>query len=129
MCVYLLNTCSHQILCFFRPSEPASSVLDMHYNQFVAKTARDRPIPQSAGPKQREKLSYGITRATLLRQKVPAPPPAPLWQMPRFAKIGPTVRSFRTDEMRMISLTTNINARAAVIGTAGQGILRTAGEC
>ena len=51
----------------------------------------------SGGSGTGERLSFGLTRATLLRQKVPAPPPAPLWTMPRFRDAAPATQSFRCE--------------------------------
>jgi len=102
----------HVDSCMVHPVRPAQPLATLH-----------------APERQKKKLSYGITRATLLRQKVPEPPPEPLWTMPRFRTAHATIQSFRSDAVRTQALAAMAHGAHARQGTVGHGLPHTAGEC
>ncbi|XP_018421255.1 PREDICTED: uncharacterized protein C9orf171 homolog [Nanorana parkeri] len=62
------------------------------------------------------------TRTTMLRRYQPEPDPAPLWQLPRYQKVGPHLDTFPSEKARQRAYSAHNSDGIARRGLKGQGI-------
>ncbi|XP_043914743.1 cilia- and flagella-associated protein 77 [Protopterus annectens] len=109
-----------------RPSTPISDLLANTYQDRWLQDQRSAEKVHQA--KDQKKVQLGKvfeTRASLLRKYQPPIDPAPLWQLPRFQKIGPHLETFRDPELRRRSYRAQNSEAATRSGHLGQGIYNT----
>ncbi|KAM4665009.1 cilia- and flagella-associated protein 77 isoform 2-T2 [Discoglossus pictus] len=113
-------------MTFGIPSRPSTPIYDLLENKFQHLwVEQQRQITQNIRKKQLEKYKSGKiqdTRTTLLRRYQPPEEPTPLWQLPRFQKIGPHLDTFPTQEERQKAFRAQSAEGVARKGLQGRGI-------
>ncbi|KAK1155508.1 cilia- and flagella-associated protein 77-like [Acipenser oxyrinchus oxyrinchus] len=109
-----------------RPSTPIFDLLEHRYQQRWLEECRSAQKASQA--KQQKKTKLGKiyeTRTSLLRQSQPSMEPRPLWQLPRFQKVGPHLETFRSAEARKRAFSSHFSDSVARCGLQGQGMYTT----
>ncbi|CAH2316086.1 Hypothetical predicted protein [Pelobates cultripes] len=106
-----------------RPSTPIYDLLENKYQHLWIehqKEERERLRLKSKEKLKRAKMQDNHT--TILRRYQPQEEPAPLWQLPRFQKIGPHLDTFPSQEARQKAFNAQRSDGIARKGLRGQGI-------
>ncbi|MEE6505406.1 hypothetical protein FKM82_005517 [Ascaphus truei] len=104
-----------------RPSTPIFDLLENKYQHLWV----EQQAKQTVRIKTKEKIKLGDvkdTRTSMLRRYQPPADPAPLWQLPRFQKVGTHLDTFSTQEARQRAFTDHRSNGVARRGLNGQGI-------
>ncbi|XP_029469552.1 cilia- and flagella-associated protein 77 isoform X2 [Rhinatrema bivittatum] len=105
-----------------RPSTPFFDLLEHKYRELWIKQQKLRDEAERL--RYREKIQKRLydTRTTLLRKYQPPVDPAPLWQLPRFKKVGPHLDTFTNSEARQKAFSAQHRDGTARKGLFKQGI-------
>ncbi|XP_041098621.1 cilia- and flagella-associated protein 77 isoform X2 [Polyodon spathula] len=106
-----------------RPSTPIFDLLEHRYQQRWLEECRSAQKASQTKEKKKTKLGKIYeTRTSLLRQSQPSVEPRPLWQLPRFQKVGPHLETFRNPEDRKKAFSSHLSDSVARCGLQGQGM-------
>ncbi|XP_053328388.1 cilia- and flagella-associated protein 77 [Spea bombifrons] len=106
-----------------RPSTPIYDLLENKY-QYVW-IQQQREASEALKLKSQEKIKkerVQDTRTTILRRYQPPEDPAPLWQLPRFQKVGPHLDTFPNQAARQKAFSAQHSDGIAHRGLRGQGV-------
>ncbi|XP_053551858.1 cilia- and flagella-associated protein 77 [Bombina bombina] len=106
-----------------RPSTPIFDLMENRYQHLWEEQQRKVTEELRHKAKQMNKIGkVQDTRTTLLRRYQPPDEPAPLWQLPRFQKIGPHLDTFPSQEARRKAFSAQHSDAIARRGLYGRGI-------
>uniref|UniRef100_A0A8C5R0U1 Uncharacterized protein n=1 Tax=Leptobrachium leishanense TaxID=445787 RepID=A0A8C5R0U1_9ANUR len=106
-----------------RPSTPIYDLLENKYQHLWIE--QQRWASEQLRLKSKEKIKKSKmqdTRTTILRRYQPPADPAPLWQLPRFQKLGPHLDTFPSQEAREKAYKAHYSDGITRRGQHGQGI-------
>ncbi|XP_063792837.1 cilia- and flagella-associated protein 77 isoform X2 [Pseudophryne corroboree] len=106
-----------------RPSTPIMDLIEHRYQHLWLE--QQKQATEALRLKSLEKIKLGKvqdTRTTMLRRYQPPEEPAPLWQLPRFQKVGPHLDTFGSDRARQRAFSAHQSDAIARRGILGQGI-------
>ncbi|MGH0143058.1 UNVERIFIED_CONTAM: hypothetical protein FKN15_022413 [Acipenser sinensis] len=121
-----LSVLSNLIKIVLAPSTPIFDLLEQRYQQRWLEECRSAQKASQAKEQKKTKLGKIYeTRTSLLRQSQPSVEPRPLWQLPRFQKVGPHLETFRNPEARKKAFSSHFSDSVARCGLQGQGMYTT----
>ncbi|KAM8934456.1 cilia- and flagella-associated protein 77 [Pelodytes ibericus] len=107
-------------------TRPSTAIYDLLENKYqYLWIEQQRQASEELRLKSKEKMRRARmqdTRTTLLRRYQPPTDPAPLWQLPRFQKIGPHLNTFPNEEARRKAFSAHHSDGIARRGLHAQGI-------
>ncbi|XP_063792836.1 cilia- and flagella-associated protein 77 isoform X1 [Pseudophryne corroboree] len=121
--VIIHTVIQHRYPQIHRPSTPIMDLIEHRYQHLWLE--QQKQATEALRLKSLEKIKLGKvqdTRTTMLRRYQPPEEPAPLWQLPRFQKVGPHLDTFGSDRARQRAFSAHQSDAIARRGILGQGI-------
>ncbi|KAM5145909.1 cilia- and flagella-associated protein 77 [Mantella aurantiaca] len=106
-----------------RPSTPINELIEHKYQNIWLEQQRQATEALRILSMEKKKMDkVQDTRTTMLRRFQPEADPAPLWHLPRFQKVGPSLNTFPSDKARQRAFSARHSDGIARRGLHGQGI-------
>ncbi|XP_068106008.1 cilia- and flagella-associated protein 77 [Hyperolius riggenbachi] len=106
-----------------RPSTPIYELMEHKYQNLWLEHQRQATEAYRIMKKEKNKIAkVQDTRTTMLRRYQPPEDPTPLWQLPRFQKVGPHLDTFPSEKARQRAFSAHHSDAIARRGLHGQGI-------